>query len=80
MDKMRQFGYQMHNMMAQVLYGRNGFDNIARTSCFTALFLAVINIFADSVVIYLLWVALIGYTTFRVLSKNIFLFPVIFQF
>ena len=28
MDRLRQFGYQMQSRMAQMLYGRNGYDNL----------------------------------------------------
>ncbi|SFC48792.1 hypothetical protein [Butyrivibrio sp. YAB3001] len=71
MDKMRQFGYLLQSRMAQVLYGRNGFDNMARTSYMTAFVLLVINLFAQNAVIYFLWVALLGYACFRIFSKNI---------
>ncbi len=70
-NRMRQFGYLLSSRLAQALYGRNGFDNLARTSYFTAFILMIINMFADSVVIYLIWVALLVYATFRILSKNI---------
>ena len=70
-NRMRQFGYLLSSRLAQALYGRNGFDNLARTSYFTAFILMIINMFADSLVIYLIWVALLVYATFRILSKNI---------
>ena len=71
MDKMRQFGYQLQRRLAQMLYGRNGFDDFARTCNAIAVILLVINIFAQSVIIYFLWVAFFGYSIFRVNSKNI---------
>ena len=71
MDKMRHFSYQMRSMLARALYGRNGFDSIARL-CYTIGFvLLLINIFVQSNIIYFIWVALIGYSLFRILSKNI---------
>ena len=70
-NRLRQFGYQMHMMMAQLLYGRNGFDNMARFCNTMAILLLVVNIFAQSVVIYFIWVAFFGYSLFRVFSKNV---------
>lgn len=71
MNRFRQFGYQMQSRMAQFLYGRNGFDNLARACNAMALLLLVINIFARSAVIYFLWMVFFGYSLFRVYSKNI---------
>ena len=71
MNKMRQFGYMLSSRLAQFLYGRNGFDNLARTCNAVAILLLVINIFAQSTIIYFLWVAFFGYSIFRVYSKNI---------
>ncbi len=71
MDKIKQFGYMLGSRLSQFLYGRNGFDYLARTCNVLAIILLVINIFAQSVVIYFAWVALLGYTIFRVYSKNI---------
>ncbi|MBO6241822.1 MAG: hypothetical protein J6O61_13430 [Butyrivibrio sp.] len=71
MDKMRQFGYQLQQRLAQFLYGRNGYDNLARACNAMAIILLLINIFAQSVIIYFLWVALFGYSIFRVYSKNV---------
>jgi DNA-directed RNA polymerase subunit RPC12/RpoP len=71
MDRMNQFRYYMQNKMAQFFYGRNGFDNMARACNAMAILLLVINIFAQSAVIYFLWVAFFGYSLFRVYSKNI---------
>ena len=71
MDKLRMIGYQISNIMARLLYGRNGFDNLARTCNGIAILLLVINLFAESVVIYFIWVALFAYSCFRVYSRNI---------
>ena len=71
MNRMRQFGYMLSSKLAQFLYGRNGFDNLARTCNAVAILLLVINIFAQSTIIYFLWVAFFGYSIFRVYSKNI---------
>ena len=71
MNRFRQFGYQMQSRMAQFLYGRNGFDNLARACNAMSLLLLVINIFARSAVIYFLWMVFFGYSLFRVYSKNI---------
>ncbi|MBO6240176.1 MAG: hypothetical protein J6O61_04955 [Butyrivibrio sp.] len=71
MDKIRQFGYQMNSRMAQFMYGRNGFDNLAKICNGIAILLLVINIFAQSRVVYLLWLAFFAYSCFRVYSRNI---------
>lgn len=71
MNGLRQFLFQMSNMMGRGLYGRNGFDSLARTCYSAALVLMIINLFADNVAIYFIWVILFGYGTFRVFSKNI---------
>lgn len=71
MNRFRQFSNQMMYKMAQFFYGRNGFDNLARTCNALAILLLVINIFAQSAVIYFIWVALFAYTIFRIYSKNI---------
>ena len=71
MDKIRQFGYQMDSRMAQFMYGRNGFDNLAKICNGIAILLLVINIFAQSRVVYLLWLAFYAYSCFRVYSRNI---------
>ncbi len=71
MDRMKQFSYLIQSRMAQVLYGRNGFDDMARLCYRTALVLLIINLFADNAVIYFIWVGLLAYSIFRILSKNI---------
>ena len=71
MDRMRQFGYQMQSRMAKFMYGRNGFDDLARACNAVAILLLVINIFVRSTVVYYLWFVFFGYSLFRVYSKNI---------
>ena len=71
MDKLKQFGYQMQSRMAQFLYGRNGFDNLARACNAVAILLLVINIFAQNAVLYFLWMVFFAYSVFRVYSRNI---------
>jgi DNA-directed RNA polymerase subunit RPC12/RpoP len=71
MDRIRQAGYQMLYRMAQFLYGRNGFDSLARVSNAVAIMFLVINIFANNAVLYFLWMLFFGYSLFRVLSRNI---------
>ncbi|WP_051151066.1 hypothetical protein [Butyrivibrio sp. VCB2006] len=70
-NKIRQLGYMISSRMAQFFYGRNGFDNLARFCNAVAIVLLIINIFAQSIVIYFIWVALFGYSVFRIYSKNI---------
>ena len=71
MDKIRQFGNQMQYRMAQFMYGRKGFDTLARTCNGIAIFLLVINLFAQSRIVYLLWLVFFSYACFRVYSRNI---------
>lgn len=71
MDRLRQFGYQMQSRMAQMLYGRNGYDNLARACNAVAILLLIINIFVQNAVVYFLWMAFFGYSLFRVYSRNI---------
>ena len=71
MDRFKQFGYQMQRALSQFLYGRNGFDDMARFCNAVAILLLIINMFAQSMVVYLVWVAFFGYSVFRVYSKNI---------
>lgn len=71
MNFFRQLGYLLSNSLSRLFYGRNGFDNLAKTCNLLAILLLVINIFAQSLVIYIIWVALFGYSIFRIYSKNI---------
>ena len=71
MGRMRQFGNQMYSRMAQFLYGRNGFDSLARACNVVAISLLVTSIFTQSILVYLLWLVFFGYSCFRVYSKNI---------
>lgn len=71
MNRIRQFGYQLNMIISRVLIGRNGFDNMARTTLWASIIFAIINVYAQSVIIYFLWVIFLGYTVFRVFSKNI---------
>lgn len=71
MDRMRQFGYMMRTRMSQMLYGRNGVDNLAGACYIASLILLLINTFAQNAVVYIIWVALLFYAFFRTFSKNI---------
>ena len=71
MYKLKQLRFLLNRLFSQIFIGRNGFDNLATTCSVTALLLLIINIFAQSIIIYILWVALFGYSLFRVYSKNI---------
>ena len=68
---MRQFGNQMYSRMAQFLYGRNGFDSLARACNVVAILLLVTSILTQSILVYSLWLVFFGYSCFRVYSKNI---------
>ncbi len=70
-NNLKQFRFRLQSFLMRLMYGRNGFDNMARASYFLSLILLVINIFAGSVIIYFLWIGLFGYSMFRSFSRNI---------
>jgi predicted RNA-binding Zn-ribbon protein involved in translation (DUF1610 family) len=71
MNRLRQLGYLLTIRLSRFFYGRNGYDNLAKLCNLLAILLLVINIFAQNMIIYFIWVALFGYSVFRVYSKNI---------
>ena len=71
MNRLRQLGYLLTIRLSRFFYGRNGYDNLAKSCNLLAILLLVINIFAQNMIIYFIWVALFGYSVFRVYSKNI---------
>ncbi len=70
-NNLRQFQFVLQNFMMRLLYGRNGFDNLARLSYGLSMILLVVNIFASSVIIYFTWIGLFAYSMFRTFSRNI---------
>lgn len=70
-NNLRQLRFQMQSFLMKFMYGRNGFDNLAKVSYFISLVLLIINIFAGSVIIYFMWVGLFAYSIFRSFSRNI---------
>ena len=70
-NNLRQLRFAFNAFMMKLMYGRNGFDNMARACYGVSLLLLVINIFAGSVIIYFLWVGLFAYSLFRSFSRNI---------
>lgn len=60
----------------QFMYGRNGFDSYSFFLFITALVISTANFFVwnywASLVIYVLQLIVLGYATFRILSKNIY--------
>ncbi len=71
MNRFRQLGYIISSSLSRFFYGRNGLDNLAKTCNILAIVLFIINIFAQNLVIYFIWVVLFGYSVFRVYSRNI---------
>ena len=71
MDKVKQFSYRLRNNLARFMYGRCGFDDMARCLNFVAIVLIFLNIFINSRFLYLLFLITYGYTLFRVFSRNI---------
>lgn len=59
-------------IIAGYFAGRNGFDSICGAAMLTYLVLALINLFAGSVLLWFVNALLIIYVWFRVLSKNVY--------
>ena len=70
-NNLRQFRFVLQSFMMRLLYGRNGFDNLARLSYGLSMILLIVNIFASSVIIYFTWIGLFAYSMFRTFSRNI---------
>lgn len=71
MGKMKQLKYQLYSFLSRFMYGRNGFDNLAKTSYIIGIVLLVIQIITGIGWFYYLEVLLFGYSLFRAFSKNI---------
>lgn len=71
MNKIRQIGYQFQNRLIRFMYGRNGFDDLARACNMAAILLILFSIFVNSPVVHFLWLLVFSYSVFRVYSKNI---------
>ena len=52
--------------------GRNGSDALGRTALFAALALDIANLFLHSLILYSVAMLLLGYSLFRVFSRNIY--------
>ncbi|RKM59776.1 hypothetical protein D6855_08280 [Butyrivibrio sp. CB08] len=70
-NNLKQIRFVLQGFMMRLLYGRNGFDNLARLCYGLSMILLVVNIFASSVIIYFTWIGLFAYSMFRTFSKNI---------
>ena len=70
-NNLRQFRFVLQSFLMRLLYGRNGFDNLARLSYGLSMILLIVNIFASSVIIYFTWIGLFAYSMFRTFSRNI---------
>ena len=62
---------KFRDRMMKFMYGRYGMDHLSRLMMYAALALLVITLFWHNMVLYLLSVALMIYTYFRILSRNI---------
>lgn len=62
---------KFRDRMMKFMYGRYGMDHLSRLMMCAALALLVITLFWHNMVLYLLGVALMIYTYFRILSRNI---------
>ncbi|MCR5451764.1 MAG: hypothetical protein K6F00_03945 [Lachnospiraceae bacterium] len=61
----------MQNSIARFMYGRCGFDSLARACYGLAILFLVINIFVHNSIVSLISMAFLGYSLFRILSRNI---------
>ncbi len=58
--------------VAMFMYGRNGFDNLCNFIWILCIILVLVNLFIGSIIISVLETALIVYTVFRSMSRNIY--------
>ncbi len=58
--------------MMRFWMGRNGTDQLCQTMMWTALVLSVVNLFFGSLILYLIVTLLIGFSAFRMFSRNIY--------
>ena len=56
----------------QFMYGRNGVDTLGNAILILYLALFAVNIFVSSPIIFLIELALLGYSIFRMMSRNIY--------
>lgn len=63
---------KMKNGIIRFMYGRSGPDSLYKASLVLYMILAVVNIFAQSLVISLLMTVLFVWTMYRCFSKNVF--------
>lgn len=61
----------IRSKLQQLMYGRNGADQLSLAATWGAVILWTVYLFSGWLVIYLLSLALIGYTFFRMFSKRI---------
>ena len=73
---MRNFLQRLANKVRTFLYGRNGFDDLAKHSLIASLIMFLIYGFCPSgivkVILFVITYFLMGYAYFRILSKNIY--------
>lgn len=71
MSRFRQRMYKMQDNMVRFMYGRYGQDYFSRTTYIAAIILMIVNLFTKNGILYLISTALLGYTIFRMMSRNI---------
>lgn len=73
---MRKFIYNLANKIRGFLYGRNGFDDLAKHTMIASIIVFLIYGFCPQglvkIIISVISYALMGYAYFRILSKNIY--------
>ena len=62
----------LRERIAMFMYGRNGFDNLCNFIWILCIILVVVNLIARSIIISALETALMLYTVFRSMSRNIY--------
>ncbi len=58
--------------IVRFMYGRNGFDKLCSVLLWTAVILSLINIFAGSLIIWIIENAMLIWCLYRAMSKNIY--------
>ncbi len=71
MEKMKQFSNRMQYNIAKFMYGRCGFDHLARASYFVALILLVVEFFVKNPFVSLASMGFFIYSLWRIFSRKI---------
>lgn len=68
---MKDFLYRMQVKMSRFMYGRNGQDHLGRACYIAGLIILIVSLFTRQFWLYYVTIAFLGYSIFRMLSKNL---------